>query len=145
MRGVMTHLQVKYQKEPHPGERDVVEVVLEQKFPGDERWNEVLMGQEVSRDETGHLVSTILLRFVNMTKEAVEVQDPSRALAFRGPVEIDVNDRPQSFVPVLVRFQYPCHWSGIEQLLRDLELDAEVIGTWLKSKPVPKPEEAAAI
>lgn len=145
MRGLVTHLQVNYQREqePHSGRQDVVAIALERRFPADERWDEVLMGQEVGRDAIGRLVSTILLRFVNMTKEAVELQNPSRALAFRGPVEIEIIDRSRDFVPVLVRLRYHCHWSAIEALMHDVELDAEAIGTWLTSKPVPKPEEVA--
>lgn len=141
MRGTLTWLQTNFQREPHRGEQDVVHVGLERSFPADERWNEISMSHEVKREEIGsELVSTILLRFVNMTREAVEIQNPARALAFRGRIDIVIQDHP-SFVPVIVTLRYRLPWSGMEALMRDIELDAEAIRTWLKSKPVPKPKK----
>lgn len=144
MHSQVTYQRTHFRKEPHPREPDIVEVDMERKFPADEHWDAVIMGQEVKRDEVSpEIIVRILLRFVNNTREAVEAHDPARILAFRGPVEIDIRGNPRPFIPVLVGLTYRMPWSGsMPGLLMEIGIDAVAVHHWLKSKPVPKSEEA---
>ena len=145
MRGKVVQFRASFLHQQHAGVRDAVTVEIERAIPADQRWNAVRVNQYYA---SGHSfgegnVASFTLRFVNQSLELIEAHDPSRLLAFRGPVEVSIQTIPDSFGIVIVALTYHYHWSGMEQLLADIDLDARVIEAWLESEPVSKPEGVA--
>ncbi|MBI4132405.1 MAG: hypothetical protein HY474_02120 [Candidatus Sungbacteria bacterium] len=107
-----------------------------------DRWGEVSIAQSYLRMPPSSGIDVVItIRFVNKRVEFVEEQDPSRALAFRGPVDVRIAPIPGSFGIVFVELSYSYRWRGPEQLLHDIDLDAQALVAWLESPPVPTPAE----
>ena len=143
MRGTISNFRADF----HHGlscQRDTVMVEIGRIIPYSGRWSEVHVRQDYQLSASTGLIEALLtIRFANNSQEFVEAHNPLRLLAFRGPVEVSVQPIRGSFGVVAVLLLYSCRWSGMEQLLCDIELDAQTIEVWLESNPVHKAEEAA--